>query len=204
MKPRVLALVPGCLMTAVLLLVAGCASDPVTRYYTLAATVPASAPAAKPVAVVIRDLRLPQYLERTQIVTRASDHRLVMAEYDLWAGDLRQDMTRALTENLARLLGSDRVVAAPHTLRLQPDVRVEVEVQRFERDASGKVQLAARWWLTRGSDGTLLASPVTTLSGTPLAGTAGFEAVVASMGAVYAELAQEIARSIRAHGAGGS
>lgn len=201
---RVPALVQGFLIAGALLLVTGCASDPVTRYYALVASAPASAPAAKPLAVVIRDLRLPQYLERNQIVTRASDHRLVMADYDVWAGDLRQDMTRALTENLARLLGSDRVVAAPHTLRLQPDLRVEVEVQRFERDAGGKVQLAARWWLTRGSDGALLASPAITLAGTPVAAAAGYEAVVASMGSVYAELAQEIARSIRAQGAGGS
>jgi uncharacterized lipoprotein YmbA len=204
MTLRIAASARGFLIAGVLLLVAGCASDPVTRYYALVPTAPAAALAAKPVAVVIRDLRLPQYLERTQIVTRASDHRLVMADYDLWAGDLRQDMTRALTENLSRLLGSDRVVAAPHTLRLQPDVRVEVEVQRFERDAGGKVQLAARWWLTRGSDGALMASPAITLAGDPVAATAGFEAVVASMGAVYGELAREIARSIRAQGAGGS
>ncbi|MBS0336770.1 MAG: membrane integrity-associated transporter subunit PqiC [Proteobacteria bacterium] len=191
---------------AALALLAGCASDPVTRYYVLAATAPASSqpPAPKAMAVVIRDVRLPQYLERTQIVTRGSDHRLLMADYELWAGDLRQDMTRVLAENLSRLLASDQVVAAPHTLKLAPDVRVEVEVQRFERDAAGKVELAARWWLTRGSDGALLASPSAALAGTPLGANASYEAVVASMSAVYGQLAQEIARSIRAKGAGGT
>ncbi len=186
---------------AALALLTGCASDPVTRYYVLAPT--ASAPAAKAaeVSVVIKDVRLPQYLERPQIVTRGSDYRLVMADYELWAGDLRQDMTRVLAENLARLLESDRVVAAPHMLKLQPDVRVEVEIQRFERDPGGKVELAARWWLTRGLDGALLASPATTLAGTPLPAGAPFEAVVASMSAVYGDLAREIARSIQARGA---
>jgi hypothetical protein len=127
-----------------------------------------------------------------------------MADYELWAGDLHQDMTRVLAENLARLLASDSVVSAPHTLKLTPDVRVEVEVLRFERDAAGKVGLAARWWLTRGSDATLLASPSVTLAGAPLGATAPYEAVVASMSEVYGELAREIARSIRAKGAGGT
>ncbi|MCX7158663.1 MAG: ABC-type transport auxiliary lipoprotein family protein, partial [Proteobacteria bacterium] len=109
-----------------------------------------------------------------------------------------------LAENLARLLPSDRVVAAPHTLKLQPDVRLELEVLRFERDALGKVELSARWWITRGTDGALLASPGATVSGTPLGANASYEAVVASMSAVYAQLAQEIARSIQARGSAGS
>lgn len=189
-----------------LLLVSACASDPVTRYYVLAPVAPAVAPApgARPVAIVVKDVRLPQYLERAQIVTRGSENRLLMADHELWAGDLRQDMLRVLSENLGRLLATDRVVTAPHTLKSVPDVRVEVEVLRFERDAAGKVELAARWWLTKGSDGQLIASPSITLAGIPLASGAPYEAVVASMSALYAQLAQEIARSVQARGAGGS
>jgi len=198
MKSRVL--VAAC----VLALLSGCASDPVTRYYVLSAVAPAQAAGANPVSVVIKDVRLPQYLDRVQIVTRGSENRLLMADYELWAGELRQDMTRVLAENLARLLATDRIVAAPHTLKLQPDVRVELEVLRFERDAGGKVELAARWWLTRGADGVLLASPAITLVGAPLAAGAPYEMLVASMSAVYAQLAQEIARGIQSRGAGGS
>lgn len=184
----------------------GCASAPATRYYVLSPTAQMPARAAAPaaaqpaqasIAVVIMDVRLPQYLDRSQIVTRGGDHRLRMAESAQWAGDLREDMTRVLAENLGRLLESDRVIAAPHNLRLQPDVRVEVQVLRFERDAGGRVELSARWWLTRGSDATLLASPGVTLYGEPLGTGAAYDAVVASMSSVYGELAQAIARSIR-------
>lgn len=197
---------------ASLALLCGCSSAPATRYYVLSPT--AQMPAhraqalvdreAAAVAVVIKDVRLPQYLDRSQIVTRGSDHRLQIAEYEQWAGNLREDMTRVLAENLGRLLESDRVVAAPHNLRLQPDYRVEVEVLRFEREPGGRVGLSARWWLTRGSDASLLASPAETLFGAPLGEGASFEAMVASMSAVYGELAQAIARGIRARSAGGS
>ena len=60
-------------------------------------------PEAVDVAVVVASVRLPQYLERPQIVTRSGDNRLQLAEFDQWGGNLYQDMTRVLAQNLARL-----------------------------------------------------------------------------------------------------
>lgn len=198
MMPRPLLIA----LAAVLALAGGCSSVPATRSYLLSATAAAPAEmAATPLAVVVKDLTLPQYLDRSQIVTRGGGHRIQIVEHELWAGNLRQDMMRVLVENLGRVLASERVVAASNALRLQPDFRVEVDVLRFERGADGRVELAARWWLTRGSDGLLLASPTQTLFGAPLGEGASYEALVASMSAVYGELAQAIARSIQAGGA---
>lgn len=192
-RVRLVAAVAG------LALLGACASAPVTRYYVLSATAPAPAHAAtKPPGVVVSDVSLPQYLDRSQIVVRGSGHRVLVIENELWAGNLREDMTRVLVENLAGLLGSARVIAAPHPQRMQPDYRVAVEILRFERSAAGRVELGARWWLTRASDGVVLASPVETLAGAILPDQSGYEAVVASMSTVYGELAQAIARRISA------
>ena len=185
-------------------LLCACSSAPATRYYALSPTAQAPARRAAPVAVVITDVRLPQYLDRSQIMTRGGEHRLQVSEYELWAGNLREDMTRVLAENLGRLLESERVISAPHNLRLNPDYRVEVEVQRFERESGGRVGLSARWWLTQGSDAALLESSSATLLGEPLGENAPYDAVVASMSSVYGELAQSIARSIRSRKPGGS
>ena len=189
---------------ASLVLLWGCASTPATRFYVLAAVaeIPPDRPnhAARPVTLVIRDVRLPQYLDRPQIVTRSSGNRLQIAEFEHWGGNLREGMTLALAENLGRLLESDRVIAAPYSMPLQPDYRVEVEVLRFEREAEGRVRLSARWWLTRGSDAATLASPEASFLGAPLGEAASYEALVASMSAVYGELSQAIAASVRAAG----
>lgn len=195
-------------ITAAALLLGGCGSTPATRYYLIAPTAAAPAPAAAtPVSVVVRDVRLPAYLDRQQIVTRGSEHRLQVADHDKWASDLRQDLMRVLAENLGRLLASDRVIAAPHRLRQPPDYRVDVEVLRFERGPEGRVELAARWSLARGDDGTVLAERMVflaeTLAGAPLGDAASFEALVAAMSRVYGEMAQPIADLIRTQGAGG-
>ncbi len=194
-----------------LVLLAGCSSSPATRFYTLTAVAeapPAGAKdpathAAKPVTLIITDLRLPQYLDRPQIVTRGSDQRLRMTEHQQWGGNLRDDMTRVLTENLGRQLPGDRVLAAPTHIALQPDYRIEVDVQRFEREANGRVRLAARWWITRGPDGALLASPEASFSG-PSVDADDYETLVGAMSAVFGELAQVIAHSIRARAGSGS
>lgn len=196
------------LPAAILLAVAlsglgGCfSSAPATRLYVLApmaegaAKAPAPAEAArKPVSLVIREVRVPQYLDRPQIVTRDSGHRLTISEFDQWGGNLREDLTRVLSENLALLLASNRIVAAPYPMALQPDYRIDVEVLRFEREMDGQVRLAARWWLMSGKDAVLLASPEAAFTVVPAG--SSYEAVVAAMSAVYGDLARAIVDSIR-------
>ena len=173
-----------------------------TRLYVLSATaVPAPAAASAAPAVVVATVRLPQYLDRPQLVTRGSGHRLQIAEFDQWAGDLREDLTRTLADNLGRQLGSPRVVAAPHSLKAPAAFRVEVEVLGFERLADGRVRLAARWWLTRGAEAAPIEGTRTAeLFGAPLGEKAPADAIVASMSQVYGEFARGVAEAIRAAG----
>jgi uncharacterized lipoprotein YmbA len=178
-------------------LAAGCASSPPVRFYVVTPLAgPAPAARAPGPAVVVSAVRLPEYLERPQLVTRSGDNRLRLEEFDQWGGNLAKDLTRVMTENLSLLLGSDGVVAAPHTQRARPDYRVEIEVLRFERAGDARVHLAAKWRLLRGADGSPLASPTTVLESGPLPEAAGIEHTVAAMSAVYGELSRVIAQAV--------
>lgn len=139
--------------------VAGCISAraPVTRFYLLtpmdfsgSETSRQGSQAA--LSVVIAAVRLPQYLERPQIVTRSSENRLELAEFDQWGGNLRKNLKRVLAMNLAGLLENAHIVVAPHGLSGHSDFRVEVDVLEFERAAAGRVRLSAHWLLSKGSD----------------------------------------------------
>lgn len=207
MTPPLSRLAAVFLLAVALFGLGGCfSSTPATRLYLLTpmtdATadannkVPATAaPVVKPVSLVIREVRVPQYLDRPQIVTRGSGQRLLISEYDQWGGNLREDLTRILSENLGRVLGSDRVVAAPYSMAWQPDYRIDVEVLRFERDAEGQVRLSARWRLMAGRDAVLLASPEAAFSVAPA--DSSYSSLVAAMSSAYADLARAIADSIR-------
>lgn len=185
-------------LIAVFVVLCGCSGgSAATRYYVLTPT-DETAAAKRDVSVVVTGVRMPQYLDRSQIVTRDGANRLQVSDDEQWGGNLRQDLTRVLAENLGRLLGSERIAVAPQSVRA-PDFRLEVEILRFERAADGRVQLAAKWWLTSG-DGTPLASPTTALAGPVVALAEGkaFDPLVASMSALFNQLCSAIAADIGA------
>ncbi len=178
-------------------LASACSSAPPVRFYVVTPlAVPAPAQRAPGPGVAVAAVRLPEYLERPQLVTRSGDHRLQLEEYHQWGGNLAKDLTRVMAENLSLLLGSDAVVASPHTQRTRPDYRVEIEVLRFERGSDARVHLAAKWWLRRGADGSPLASPTTVLASEPLPEAASAELTVAAMSGVYGELSRVIAQAV--------
>lgn len=121
---------------------------PAMRFYTLA-PLAEPAPAAAPLAVGVGPLYLPQALDRPQIVTRAADNRLDLAEFHRWGGSLAGDALAVLTANLSALLGSDRVVAHPWARFIEPEYRVPVEIHRLDGRLGGEVALAATWAVHR-------------------------------------------------------
>ena len=180
------------------LALAACAGTTTTpyRYYTLTPVSTAAPPRATPLAVEVVSVRLPQYLERPQIVTRSAPNRLELAEFHQWGGDLRKDMTRLLAKNLTLQLGVAAVSIAPYRAAAAPDVRVELEVMAFERGPDGRVHLSAQWQLLDGDGGQSLGGRLSDLfSERP---SSDYDATVAAMSTLYGRLSAEIAAAITA------
>lgn len=90
-------------------------------------------------------VRVPDYLDRPQIVTRTGENTLDLNEFHRWAEPLRVNITAILVQNLSHLLQTDGIVNTSrnfgHPLRFQ----VGVDVQRFDGEPGGKVILSGRW-----------------------------------------------------------
>jgi uncharacterized lipoprotein YmbA len=95
-------------------------------------------------------------LNRPQIVTRAGEHEVIFSEFSQWAEPLKDSFTEVLSENLSRLIPTDRVVVYPWSARTELDLKVEVEVIRFTGQSDGVVTLAARWRLLQGNGSEVL------------------------------------------------
>jgi uncharacterized lipoprotein YmbA len=178
------------------LLLGACASAPATRFYALA---PVSVPVAvtkiqAPPTIVVREVSLPRYLDRPQIVTRTDTHRLRFAEYAHWGGDLREDVTRVLAANLARHLAGSAVLPAPTFSSVPPDLTLDVELLRFEAADDGQVHLVARWRASVQG-----AVREVTLS-RPRAGETVDAALVGVMSELLGDLAMAIAPTLAAGG----
>lgn len=147
----------------------------------------------------VASLRLPQYLERPQIVTRSSKNRLERAEYHQWGGNLRKNMARVLAKNLSQLLATPNIVIAPHRPAARPDFRVELEVIQFERISDGQVKLSAQWCLSRGKDLKPLSTQITERASPALPAGSDMEHTVSAMSALFGELSKIIGRAILKH-----
>ncbi len=130
------------------LALAGCASpDPVL--YTLSPVQGVSQPRG-PARIEVRDVGLARYLDRPQIVLSTADSRVDIAGNQRWGDPLGAMFSRVLAENLGQRLPGSLVYNDTGTLSVTPDVVVEVNLQRLDRDANGDILLLAQVAVVRG------------------------------------------------------
>jgi uncharacterized lipoprotein YmbA len=175
-------------------------NDVQTRFYLLS-PLPASTPALLAArehsfALDIAALRLPQYLQRPQIVTRTSDNQVRLAEYDQWGGNLAKNMMRVLAQNLSRLLVTPEITVFSRRPARATDLRVEIDVLQFERGPEGQVLLAAQWRLRHGTSGAPVITRISELNSPALDPKAGMETTIGAMSTVWAEFGRIIAEAI--------
>jgi len=134
-----------------LLLAAGCASSPAVRYYTLAGRPPSpTAPAAQDVrrrVIGVGPVMLADYLNQPYVIARGGAHTLAISEFDRWGGSLRDAVTRAVVANLSALLDPAPVVVVPWADAPATDVRVQISVNRLERNGDNVI-LQGAWFVT--------------------------------------------------------
>jgi uncharacterized lipoprotein YmbA len=153
------------------------------------------AKSSEPLSVEIAPLRLPQYLNRPQIVTRTGGNELELAEFHQWGGNLAKNMTRVLARNLAQLLATPDIAIFPNRPPAPDGVRIEVEVLQFERAPDDRVHFSAQWRLLKGRDRAPLLTRITDLVSPAVDTTIGLDETVAAMSALLGELSDIIARA---------
>jgi uncharacterized lipoprotein YmbA len=179
--------------------IAGCAGSPHTRFYVLAPVAGAEQPnsavsAEAGLAVGIRRVALPDYLDRPQIVTRAGPNTLDLAEFDRWAAPLGDAFSRILAENLAGMIPTDRVAVFPWPRGVQPDYEVTVEVTQFEGRLGGECALVARWSVFGRESKALLTTGKSSLR-EPAGG--DYETLVSAESRLIGALSRDIATAVK-------
>ena len=178
------------------LLSAGCATTPPSSFYTLTAATDGSTPIkGGRIAIGLGPIEFPSYLDRPQLVSRASAHRLTIDEFHRWGGSLPEDFLRVLSENLARLLATSRIVLLPGEARFALDVQVVAEVLTFEAQDNGDAVLNVRWALIDPEQGSALLVRETTHR-QPLS-SSDPEAKVRGLSDVLAAFSREVASELR-------
>lgn len=143
---------PIVLILLTLMLSGCCFSSPSAKYYTLSAircpedSIKVAGPVSR-FTVAVGPVILPDMLKRPQIAVRTEDHQMVFSEFHKWAGLLKDDIKRVMTENLSDLLASKGATVFTDDTLTEPDYRVVVNVNRFDGKPGNSVCLDAVWTL---------------------------------------------------------
>jgi uncharacterized lipoprotein YmbA len=175
-----------------LLPLAACASPP-AELFTLRA-VPGPVVKTRDRRLELRRVGLAGYLDRPEIVRTADTYRLRVADAERWGEPLGRMLDRVLAENLVQRLPDVAVYAETGAISTQPDGILEVEVQRFDADATGAVTLLAQVALR--NDGSRVPATARTFRLAARPAGPGTLDLVAAMSAVLGELADAIARMV--------
>lgn len=170
---------------------AGCSSPP-ARYYRLI-------PLAGPVfhtdskSIRVRDISVPGYLEGSGVAEPSGAYEFTASANDLWAGPLPGMLQSVLVQNLAQRLPQMTVTGSNGSIGTPADLTVEVNVLRFDPDASGRVTLIAQA-AVKQADGRFLFTRTLQASAMP----AGMDvsSMMAAMSRLWAGLADALAQEI--------
>jgi uncharacterized protein len=139
-------------MLALLGGVASCAS-PNPNLYTLE---PPPGPVRRggPRVIELRGVGLARYLERSQIVRSSENFRLDVLSNDWWGEPLDAMIGRVLTRALSQRLPGSMVYSENGAISADPDVTLQLNIQRLDLDASGAVRLVAQFAVVRTTSDT--------------------------------------------------
>ena len=188
---RLVAIVAALTLTA---FVAGCASTPPPRFYTLNAARGPAAPSSR-LSIAVGPVSVPAVVDRPQIVVDMGPNQVRMEEFDRWAAPLQSNIARVVADNLVLMLGTPRVTLSVQPSSADADYRAAVDVQSFQSVPGEAAMLDAVWSVRRTKDGKGETGRTTVRETVP---DKGYDALAAAHSRALARLSQDIADAVRA------
>jgi len=124
-------------------LAAGCGASPDPALYTLQMK-PGPVLPSGPKVVQLRDVGLPGYLDRREIVRSSADYKLGVMSNDWWGEPLGSLLSRIIILGLSQRLPASRIYAEGGAISTDPNAVLGVNIQRMDLDASGSLELIAQ------------------------------------------------------------
>jgi paraquat-inducible protein B len=151
-------------------------------------------PAVQNMDIAVGPIELAYHLNRPQIVTGSKGSEVRVNTAGSWAGELRENFTRTLQENLSTILSSEKIYAFPSDAGQKVDLRVKLMVDRIEAQPQSKGILSVTWSIHDNRNNKVLLSRKSRFE--EKAGSLEFEGAVTALSQSIAKLSVEIANGI--------
>jgi uncharacterized lipoprotein YmbA len=140
----------GCLAVAL----SGCMSipnSPTPRFYALSAIdkVSVNKKINLPAGVIIGigPVRVPEYLDRPQIVTHTKEEMLQFAQFDRWGESLDLGVARLVREDLTVMLPKTKLTLYPWNPSIAVKYQVIIEVVELDNEFDKGMHFAVQWMI---------------------------------------------------------
>ncbi len=182
------------------LLGAGCASVPETRFYTL--SVPSRSSevkealehSPKPVYIEVMPVNVPERLARPQLVVRSQagqETQLFILEQDRWSSHFNNELRDAFATGIANQIGAINETRGARTPD-QPVYRIAIELNQFDAVVGDRVAARFNWAITRSTDGR--GAVCYAVISEPVSG--GIESVVKGVQRAVSSVAVEVSKNL--------
>lgn len=135
------------------LLLVGCASNP-SKFYVLN-SIANHAPkrnAQIKYHIGLEKIQLAYYLQRPQIVTRQTNNRLFIDEFNRWAEPLQRNVQQTIRTNLLHLLPSATVTNYPWKASDKKDLVIKINIQKFEANYKNQCVLQVNYEISNNTN----------------------------------------------------
>jgi uncharacterized lipoprotein YmbA len=148
-------------------------------------------------SLLVGPIRIPEYLNRPQIVTRTADNEIQLGVFHHWGEPLERNFASALAVNMSNLLSTTNIVLHPWARKKDVKYVLAVDVIRFDGEFNGNATLYARWYLTHweGRNREVIATKIS--KHTETVGDESYENLVVAESRALEAFSREIAEVIK-------
>ena len=139
-----------------------------THFYSLSSMTPSSSSSSNKISIGIGPVEIPRLLNRPQIVSRKNKSEIIMSESHQWGGSYKEELIKAITDNLSVLLKTEKIEQYPWKSTFKPNYQVRIDIESFDGDidspTNSNVTLNARWRLLKSDKELLVKRALITVS----------------------------------------
>jgi uncharacterized lipoprotein YmbA len=125
----------------------GACTAPPPVLYSIAPVQGAAQPVG-PKIILLQQIGLARYLERSQIVRSSENYRLDVMANEWWGESLSAMLSRVLVDELGQRLPQSVVLSENGTVSSPADATIELNLRRLDEDAAGNLVLTAQVGVT--------------------------------------------------------
>ena len=144
------------ILGVLVVLLLGCTSSPPTKFFVLGSSPDfektGNREGARCFSIGIGPVKIPEYLNQSEIVTRIAQNELRLDEFARWAEPLENNISQVLAKNLSSLLCIRRIAIFPWRGGTPSDYRIDVDVIQMDGILGESASLNVTWSISDGTD----------------------------------------------------